>query len=110
MAKELVFANHFRENYRKLPPSIQQRFDKQLKLFLENPRHPSLKIHRYKTELNVWEAYVTMQYRFTSSITKVADSPARSTNSERATPSTRRTGTEQRNLTVVLSAPWEEKM
>lgn len=68
MAKELVFADRFKGNYRALPRSIQKRFDKQLKLFLENPRHPSLRIHRYQNESNVWEAYVTMKYRFTFSI------------------------------------------
>ena len=68
MAKELVFADRFKANYQKLPVTLQKRFDKQLKLFLEDPRHPSLGIHRYKTEPNVWEAYVTMKYRFTFSI------------------------------------------
>ena len=68
MAKELVFADRFKRNYQALPRAIRQRFEKQLKLFLQDPTHPSLRIHRYKTEPNVWEASVTMQYRFTFSI------------------------------------------
>mgnify|MGYP001619639825 CR=1 len=70
MAKELVFTERFKQNYQDLPWAIQKRFDKQLKLFLENPKHPSLRIHRYKSEPDVWEAYVTMKYRFTFSITE----------------------------------------
>ncbi len=70
MAKELVFTERFKKNYEDLPGAIQRRFDKQLKLFLGNPKHPSLRIHRYKSETNVWEAYVTMNYRFTFSVTE----------------------------------------
>lgn len=70
MAKELVFTGRFKQNYRDLPWTIQKRFDKQLKLFLENPKHPSLRIHRYKSEVDVWEAYVTLKYRFTFSVTE----------------------------------------
>ena len=70
MAKKLVFTRNFKKNYKKLPAYIQERFDKQLKLFTENPRHPSLKIHLYRTEANVWEGYVTDKYRFTFSISE----------------------------------------
>ena len=70
--KELVFTDRFKQNYQDLPRAIQKRFDKQLKLFLENPKHPSLRIHRYKSESDVWEAYVTMRYRFTFSVTEEA--------------------------------------
>lgn len=52
-----------------MPVNIQKRFDGRLKLFLENPIHPSLKIHRYKTTEDVWEGYVTHKYRFTFSST-----------------------------------------
>ena len=72
MAKELVFSERFKKNYQDLPTAIRKRFDKQLNLFLDNPKHPSLRIHRYKSEADVWEAYVTMQYRFTFSILETA--------------------------------------
>ena len=72
MAREIIFTERFKQNYQDLPWTIQKRFDKQLKLFLENSEHPSLRIHRYKSEFDVWEVYVTMKYRFTFSITERA--------------------------------------
>jgi mRNA-degrading endonuclease RelE of RelBE toxin-antitoxin system len=68
MAKYLVFTRNFKKNYKRLPSEIQIRFNKQLVFFTENSSHPSLKIHRYKTEKNVWEGYITDKYRFTFSI------------------------------------------
>ncbi len=70
MAQELIFTETFKCNYQRLPNSLQKRFDKKLELFVNNPRHPSLNIHRYKQEENVWEGYVSSQYRFTFSITE----------------------------------------
>ena len=67
MAKELIFTQTFKKNYSRLPRDIQKRFDKQLELFQDNPAHPSLKIHRYKSVTNVWEGYVSDKYRFTFS-------------------------------------------
>lgn len=72
MAKGLVFTERFKQNYQNLPWTIRKRFDKQLNLFLENPKHPSLRIHRYKSESDVWEADVTLKYRFTFSVTEEA--------------------------------------
>lgn len=69
MAKELIFTETFKKNYRKLPSSIQNRFDKQLILFCQDPLHPSLNIHRYRKEDNVWEGYVSHKYRFTFTVT-----------------------------------------
>lgn len=68
MAKKLVFTRNFKKNYKKLPQQIQERFDKQLGIFVQDPKHPSLKIHRYKKEENVWEGYVSDKYRFTFTI------------------------------------------
>ena len=70
MAKELVFTDTFKENYRRLPVNLQIRFDEKLELFLRDPKHPSLNIHRYHGNEDVWEGYVTQKYRFTFSITK----------------------------------------
>lgn len=53
-----------------MPSHIKKRFEKQLALFMQNPSHPSLKIHRYKTVQDVWEGYVTDAYRFTFTSTK----------------------------------------
>lgn len=68
MVKNLIFTANFKKNYKKLPHEIQNQFDKQLILFSGNPRHPSLKIHRYKSKEDVWEGYVNYKYRFTFSI------------------------------------------
>ncbi len=70
MAKELVFTDRFKKNFKSLPFLVQKRFDQKLGLFLENPRHPSLNIHRYHGFDDVWEAYISKQYRFTFSVTK----------------------------------------
>ncbi len=69
MAQELIFTERFKKNFKKLPRSIQQQFDHKLELFLSNPRHPSLNIHRYHGVEAVWEAYISKQYRFTFSFT-----------------------------------------
>lgn len=68
MAKELVFAEVFKENYKRLPKNLQNRFDDKLELLLQNPKHPSLNIHRYHGREGIWEGYVTQKYRFTFSI------------------------------------------
>lgn len=39
----LFRTKHFVRDYSKAPKSIQQAFDKQLLLLLENPHHPSLR-------------------------------------------------------------------
>jgi len=38
----------FRRSYQHLPPQIQRKVDKQLKLLIENLRHPSLQVKRIK--------------------------------------------------------------
>ena len=70
MAKAIVFTRNFKKNYLRMPAAVRERFDKQLGLFEKDPRHPSLKIHRYKTVLDVWEGYVTDAYRFTFTSTE----------------------------------------
>ena len=70
MAKELVYTETFKENYKRLPKQLQDRFDKKQDLLLQNPKHPSLNIHRYHGKEDVWEGYVTEKYRFTFSVTE----------------------------------------
>ena len=70
MAKELVYTETFKENYKRLPKKLQERFDKKQELLLQNPKHPSLNIHRYHGKEAVWEAYITEKYRFTFSVTE----------------------------------------
>lgn len=42
------FSSRFKRAYKKLPPHIQNDFDKQITLFMRNPNHPSLRTHRLK--------------------------------------------------------------
>lgn len=50
----------FSKKYRNLPEFIQKKVNKQLKFLSNNPRHPSLKIHKMNDE---WEFYVDIHYR-----------------------------------------------
>ena len=70
MAKELIFTARFKKNFKALSRDVQGRFEKKLDLFLADPRHPSLNIHRYYGVEDVWEAYISLDHRFTFSITK----------------------------------------
>jgi len=55
----------FQDDYENLPVEIQKRFDKALRLFAANPRHPSLRVKKMRGTAGIWEASVTMAYRFT---------------------------------------------
>jgi len=57
---EIVLTETLRRGYQHLPVSVQAKFQKQLKLLAQNPKHPSLKIHRIKDH---WEFYVDKKYR-----------------------------------------------
>jgi len=50
----------FEESYLKLPKSIRSKVEKQLKHLADDPKHPSLKMHRLNDE---WEFYVDIHYR-----------------------------------------------
>ena len=46
------------------PPAIQRAFEKQLRLLLENRRHPSLRAKKYDEARGVWQGRVTRSWRF----------------------------------------------
>jgi mRNA-degrading endonuclease RelE of RelBE toxin-antitoxin system len=50
----------FLKGYRNLPKAIQRKVDKQLRFLVDNPKHPSLRIHKMNDE---WEFYVDIHYR-----------------------------------------------
>ena len=52
------------KNYTEAPPAVQKAFDKQFKLLLESPRHPSLRAKKYDESRNVWQARVNRDWRF----------------------------------------------
>lgn len=68
MAKKLRVLSTFKKDYKKLPGEIRDKVDKQLKLLVENPRHPSLNLHQIRGTKGIWEGYVDYQYRFTFEI------------------------------------------
>jgi mRNA interferase RelE/StbE len=57
---EVILTETLRKGYVSLPDPVKQKFQKQLKLLAQNPKHPSLKIHRIKDH---WEFYVDKHYR-----------------------------------------------
>jgi mRNA-degrading endonuclease RelE of RelBE toxin-antitoxin system len=56
----IILTETLREDYRQLPKHIQKKFDKQLRFLAENPKHPSLHIHRLADH---WEFYVDIHSR-----------------------------------------------
>jgi mRNA-degrading endonuclease RelE of RelBE toxin-antitoxin system len=57
---KIILTETRREDYRRLPESIQRKFDKQPRFLAQNPKHPSLQIHRLSEH---WEFYVDIHYR-----------------------------------------------
>jgi len=48
---KILLSDSFRKKYRKLPQAIQKEFKKKLSLFLADPKHPSLRVHRLKGKM-----------------------------------------------------------
>ena len=46
------------------PVAIQHAFEKQLTFLLENLRHPSLHAKKYDDSRGIWQARVTLSWRF----------------------------------------------
>ena len=61
----------FKRDYKKLPEAVKRQFGKQIRLLMENPRHPSLNSHKMQGYF-IWEARVSKDYRFTYIITEAA--------------------------------------
>jgi len=58
----------FDKDYSVLPREIKDLVDQKMKLFFENPNHPSLRVKKMVGHPNIWEASITMKYRFTFEI------------------------------------------
>ena len=61
--KRLLTADAVKD-YIDAPPAVQKAFDRQVKLLLENSRHPSLRTKKYDESRNVWQARVNRGWRF----------------------------------------------
>jgi mRNA-degrading endonuclease RelE of RelBE toxin-antitoxin system len=56
---KILLSPHFARSYRKAPAAIQQAFDKQSLLLLQNLRHPSLHAKKYDESADLWQGRVT---------------------------------------------------
>jgi plasmid maintenance system killer protein len=60
----LLRTTHFDRSYSKAPKEIQQAFDKQSLLLLQNLRYPSLRAKKIDETNDVWQARVNKDWRF----------------------------------------------
>ena len=61
--RKIAKDDNFDKYYKVLPAHIKRKFEKQVRILLKNPKHPSLKIHRFESIKNLWEFYVDDYYR-----------------------------------------------
>ena len=65
---EIITTRSFEKDYDALPKQTKESTDSKLRLFLQNPRHPSLRIKKMEDPRNIWEGSITKNYRFTFQI------------------------------------------
>ncbi len=65
---KFLYSARFLKQYSAAPAPIQKAFDKQLKLLLENFRHPSLQAKKYDEANDIWQGRVNREWRFYFSI------------------------------------------
>jgi len=64
----LTYEPSFLRDYASLPESVRRRAEKQIRLLLQNPRHPSLRARKIQGSTDIYEARVTEAYRMTYKI------------------------------------------
>ncbi len=64
----LLFTHSFIRDYQGLPEYLQKTVDQKLRLFMGNPRHPSLAIKKMQDPRDIWEGRINRGYRFTFQI------------------------------------------
>lgn len=62
---KLQWTKSFKKNYQILPEDIKKRTKKQLRVFIGNPRHPSLRVKKMQDPRDIYEGRITYSYRFT---------------------------------------------
>ena len=60
----LVITDRFHKTYRNLPPAIQKKVQKALRLLDENSRHPSVRAKKIQGTTNIYEGRIDRKYRF----------------------------------------------
>lgn len=58
------YSERFLRSYENAPPHIQRAFDRKLELLLKNLRYPSLHAKKYDEARDLWQARVTLEWRF----------------------------------------------
>ena len=58
------YSKRFIKSLENAPLSVQQAFNKQVRLLLDNLRHPSLQAKKYDKVNDIWQARVTRDWRF----------------------------------------------
>jgi mRNA-degrading endonuclease RelE of RelBE toxin-antitoxin system len=60
----------FKQDYKRLSEKIRKRAENKLRLFLQNPRHPSLQTRKLQSDPTgkTWYGRITRNYRFTFEI------------------------------------------
>jgi mRNA-degrading endonuclease RelE of RelBE toxin-antitoxin system len=66
---KVAFTAPFKKDYVRLPLSLREQVDKQIRRLIENPRHPSLGVKKMEGCGDVLEARITRAYRMTFQIT-----------------------------------------
>lgn len=54
----------FDREFKKFSKEIQDAFEKQINLLLQDIRHPSLRAKKYDEDADIWQARVTKNVRF----------------------------------------------
>ncbi len=70
----LLRTDQFRNDYKRLSSRIQKQTERKLRIFIQNPFHPSLRTKKVQGEVlgfrDVYEGSITMNYRFLFRITR----------------------------------------
>ncbi len=64
----IVRTQMFINNFEKLPKEIKQETKQSIRFLVDNLFHPSLRAKKIKGSKDIWEASITMKYRFTFKI------------------------------------------
>ena len=64
----IVTTKTFEDDYAALPENIKTLANRKLRLFMQNPRHPSLRMKKMHDPRDIREGRITKNYRFTFQI------------------------------------------
>lgn len=64
----IIRTDPFKKDFKKLPKEVKRKTEQSLRFLIENIQHPSLRVKKMEGVRDIWEASVTMQYRFTFEI------------------------------------------